>query len=233
MEEDNTLGNKQEKWIKHYSSSHKILLVGEGDFSFSSCLANAFGYATNMVATSRDPREELLSKYTRAVENLKDLEDLGCNILHGIDAHTMSEHAFLKLKVFDRIVFNFPHSGFNTVFREHDSWLIRRHQDLVRGFLRSAKKMLAENGEVHITHKTAYPFSKWEIEELAEKEGLSLVEKEAFYRSDYQGYENKRGDGISCDLAFPVGQSSTFKFNKASEKLIKKKKKTRHQRKCS
>jgi 25S rRNA (uracil2634-N3)-methyltransferase len=42
----------KEKWIKHYSSSHKILLVGEGDFSFAACMGKAFGSAVNMVATS-------------------------------------------------------------------------------------------------------------------------------------------------------------------------------------
>lgn len=46
----------EEKKIKHYSSHHKILLVGEGDFSFSLSLANAFGSASNMVATSLDSK---------------------------------------------------------------------------------------------------------------------------------------------------------------------------------
>lgn len=40
--------------IKHYSSRHQILLVGEGDFSFSACLGKAFGSASKMVATSLD-----------------------------------------------------------------------------------------------------------------------------------------------------------------------------------
>ena len=48
--------NKGEKWIKHYSSSHKILLVGEGNFSFAACLGRAFGSAANMVATSLDSK---------------------------------------------------------------------------------------------------------------------------------------------------------------------------------
>lgn len=45
-----------EKRITLYRSSDEILLVGEGDFSFSLCLARAFGTAKNMVATSLDSR---------------------------------------------------------------------------------------------------------------------------------------------------------------------------------
>lgn len=44
----------QGRWITHYSSSHRILLVGEGDFSFAACLATAFGMAPNIIATSLD-----------------------------------------------------------------------------------------------------------------------------------------------------------------------------------
>lgn len=39
-----------------YSSHQKILLVGEGDFSFAACLAKAFGSAASMVATSLDSK---------------------------------------------------------------------------------------------------------------------------------------------------------------------------------
>lgn len=47
---------KREKRIMHYTSNQKILLVSEGNFSFASCLAKAFGSAKNMVATSLDSR---------------------------------------------------------------------------------------------------------------------------------------------------------------------------------
>ena len=51
---------KKERWIQHYSSSHKILLIGEGDFSFSACLAKAFRNAANMVATCLHTKGGLL-----------------------------------------------------------------------------------------------------------------------------------------------------------------------------
>ncbi|WJX59538.1 25S rRNA (uracil(2634)-N(3))-methyltransferase [Trifolium repens] len=65
----------EEKWIKHYSKHHKILLVGEGDFSFALSLANAFGSASNMVATSRDSKGSLILKYSRAFANFGRTRD--------------------------------------------------------------------------------------------------------------------------------------------------------------
>lgn len=52
---DNSGSKRCRTWgTRHYSSSHKILLVGEGDFSFAACLAKRFDTAVNMIATSFD-----------------------------------------------------------------------------------------------------------------------------------------------------------------------------------
>ncbi|XP_030548983.1 uncharacterized protein At4g26485-like [Rhodamnia argentea] len=202
---------EEEKLIKHYSNLHKILLVGEGDFSFSACLARAFGSAINIVATSLDSQASSKMLYKSASATMEILEGLGCTILHEVNARTMTRHPVLQGKPFDRIVFNFPHAGYKGP--DHSDSQIQRHRDLVRGFLRSARSMLTKNGEIHETHKTAYPFSKWEIEKLAEEdEELRLVEKAKFSESDYPGYVNKRGDGLWCDQKFPIGQCSTYKF---------------------
>ncbi|XWS09602.1 hypothetical protein CRYUN_Cryun39dG0003700 [Craigia yunnanensis] len=144
--------------------------------------------------------------------NLKELEELGCAMMHEVDVKTMSQHALLKLDSFDRIVFNFPHAGF--FHRECDTFQIELHKNVVKGLLRNAYDMLTENGEVHITHKTAHPFSMWEIEKLANEVGLGLLDQVPFWIWDYPGYKNKRGHGIRCDDSFRVGQCSTFKFQK-------------------
>ncbi|GER33692.1 hypothetical protein STAS_09844, partial [Striga asiatica] len=201
------------KWIKHYSSNHKILLVGEGDFSFAASLASAFGNASNMTATSLDSEVMLEIKHPTAAANLGLLKSKGCTIIHEVNACTMSRHPQLEHMEFDRIVFNFPHAGY-TNYSEHNYIQICLHKEVVRGFFKSAYQMVSAVGEVHVTHKTAYPFSAWEIKKLAEGAEFKLIEEVKFHIYEYRGYQNKRGDGDRSNSTFPIGECSTFKFAK-------------------
>ncbi|XP_039170861.1 heavy metal-associated isoprenylated plant protein 41-like [Eucalyptus grandis] len=105
-------GWRRKKWLERYSPHHQILLVGEGDFSFSSSLATAFGSASNMTATSLDHYDALIRKYEKAKSNLGKLKKLGASLLHGVDATKLKYHPDLRVRKFDRIIFNFPHAGF-------------------------------------------------------------------------------------------------------------------------
>ncbi|KAL7593072.1 hypothetical protein Lser_V15G35543 [Lactuca serriola] len=207
----------KEKWAKHYSSNHQILLVGEGDFSFSLSLAMSFGSASNIVATSLDSYDILIKKYNRAKSNLGILRYFGAQLLHGVDSINMKLHTDLRIRKFDRIVYNFPHAGF--LGKESDHLVIMMHKNLVRGFFMNAIDMLLPKGEVHVTHKTAHPFDTWNIEELATQSGLTLIECIDFKIEDYPGYNNKRGDGKDSDLPFPLGKCSTFKFILSSQAM--------------
>ncbi|KAG4381303.1 hypothetical protein AAZX31_15G116900 [Glycine max] len=89
---------KAEKWKKHYSSKHRILLVGEGDFSFSLCLARAFGSGHNLVATSLDSYDNIGKKYSNVLSNAMELQERGCLVFHGVDAKEMSQHFFSRLR---------------------------------------------------------------------------------------------------------------------------------------
>lgn len=57
--------------------------------------------------------DALISKYKQAKSNLENLERLGASLLHGVDATKMKFHPDLRMRRFDRIVFNFPHAGFH------------------------------------------------------------------------------------------------------------------------
>ncbi|XP_022717871.1 heavy metal-associated isoprenylated plant protein 41 [Durio zibethinus] len=110
--DENAETGEEEKWVTHYSSNHQILLVGEGYFSFSLSLANAFASASNICASSFDSYDVLIKKYKNAKSNLENLEKLGASLLHEVDATNMKLHTDLAKRKFDRIIFNFPHAGF-------------------------------------------------------------------------------------------------------------------------
>ncbi|KAH1041019.1 hypothetical protein GLYMA_09G016200v4 [Glycine max] len=178
---------KAEKWKNHYSSNHRILLVGDGDFSFSLCLARAFGSAHNLVATSLDSYDSIGKKYSNGLSNVMELQERGCLVFHGVDAKEMSQHFFLKTQ--------------------------RLNKRLLKGFLANAKALIKkEGGEIHVTHKEGDPYNKWDLVKKPEKRGLVLQQVVPFFKDDYPGYDNKRAHGKLSDAPFPVGEASTYKF---------------------
>ncbi|CAL5073743.1 unnamed protein product [Urochloa decumbens] len=199
-----------EKWLGCYSSTQSILLVGDGDFSFSLALATAFRSGANIVATSLDTYEVLLGKYSKAESNIMKLKSLETMVLHGVNVETIKFHTDLKNRRFDRIVFNFPHAGFRG--REDQVYMINLHKRLLRAFFRNARCLLRPYGEIHVRHKKGGPYDRWDLEQLASDSSLFMFEKEKFQIADYPGYNHKRGDGARCDQLFPLGPSCTFKF---------------------
>ncbi|KAJ3238965.1 hypothetical protein HDU81_006780 [Chytriomyces hyalinus] len=116
--------------LKHFKRSHGVLLVGEGDFSFTAALCKALEITPQMAqsgsggrihATSYDTVSDISSKYGQdATERLRHLKAFP-NVLiqHKVDAVTMSASIIpapanggpKALKPIHRIVFNFPHVG--------------------------------------------------------------------------------------------------------------------------
>ncbi|EYU27484.1 hypothetical protein MIMGU_mgv1a019355mg, partial [Erythranthe guttata] len=181
------------RWIKHYSSRHEILVVGDGDFSFSASLAVAFGRASNIIATSLDSKNFLKKNYWNAKSNIEELRSRGCKVIHGVDATDMASHHLLGHLNFDRIVYNFPYAGFFDHLSRKSQ--LRRHRRLVSLFLKNAKQMINEDGEIHISHKTNGFHEEWKLVSIASSHGLRLIESVDFDLDDYPGYNTKYGFG--------------------------------------
>ncbi|GER32471.1 hypothetical protein STAS_08530 [Striga asiatica] len=225
---NNNNNNNHNKGIirrfRHYSNGQQMLLVGEGDFSFSTCLARSFGLAPNIIATSLNSEvsihpiidftvcayeeEFLVKNYECALRNIVELGIRKCKVMHEIDATLIANHEFLGAIKFDRIIFNFPFAGFFGSM-PLDSQL-RRHRRLVSLFLKNAKEMLSEKGEIHISHKTNGVHAEWKLESMASSHGLMLVEAVDFKLHHYPGYNTKRGFG--GDENFNCYPSKTYKF---------------------
>ncbi|KAK4715040.1 hypothetical protein R3W88_020947 [Solanum pinnatisectum] len=201
---------EEEKIIQHYSSYHQILLVGDGDFSFSLCLAQVFGSAANIVASSLQSYDDVIKMYKNGKSNLEKLKSLGGTVLHGVDATKIQLHTDLSNRKFDRIIYNFPHAGFHG--SEDSDHLIQMHKNLVGRFFGSAKKMLRVDGQIHVTHKTCHPYGLWDLVGLGSGNSLICIECADFKIENYPGYNNKRGAGSKCDEPFHLGECNTFKF---------------------
>lgn len=67
----------------------------------------------------------------------------GTCVLFDVDATKLEECLALKSKLFDKIIFNFPHVG--------GKMRIEKNRDLIRNFFISSQKMIKENGQVLVT----------------------------------------------------------------------------------
>jgi 25S rRNA (uracil2634-N3)-methyltransferase len=169
-----------------YSSRHKILVVGDGDLTFSLSLASALG-GGKIVATTFDSFYELRKKYKGAPATVGALEAVGATVLHDVDATRM--HAQLEDGKFHRIVFNFPHIGGAT---QEDVLL---NQELLRDFFANARPRLNAAGECHVALRRTLFYDSWDIVAQAERSGLRLVRVERFKGDELLSYENQRTSG--------------------------------------
>lgn len=100
-----------------FKPTDKILLIGEGNFSFARALiidppsSLEHVVPANVTATSYDSEEECFSKYPDAEAIVSTLKRCGAQVLFGIDATKLQKQPVLKGRRWDRIVWNFPHAG--------------------------------------------------------------------------------------------------------------------------
>ena len=100
-----------------FEPTSRILLIGEGDFSFSRALLEHHN-CESLHATSLESRSSVLSKYPQAAAHIKILEaEEGCKVENGVDATKLGRPGngggskTIRKGGWDRIAFNFPHVG--------------------------------------------------------------------------------------------------------------------------
>ncbi|KAF5352843.1 hypothetical protein D9756_006104 [Leucocoprinus leucothites] len=138
-----------------FVSTDRILLIGEGNFSFARALV-IYPPSTldnlppnNVTATAYDTEQECYEKYPDAEEIVAALRDRGVEILFGVDATKLEKVHGFKGRKWDRIVWNFPHAGSGITDQDRN---ILSNQILILDFLRSASRFL-NNGPVPSVHK--------------------------------------------------------------------------------
>lgn len=100
-----------------FAPTDKILLIGEGNFSFAYALAVTPPVQLqhlppqNITATTYDTEQECLAKYADAQEKIDALRAEGAGVIFEVDATKLEKVPQLKRKRWDKIVWNFPHVG--------------------------------------------------------------------------------------------------------------------------
>ncbi|POM61157.1 Ribosome biogenesis protein [Phytophthora palmivora] len=177
-----------------YAPDDAVLVLGDGDFSFSRGLVKHRGTGRGMLATSFDSESKVQSKYSNAQECIAAVRSAHGLVLHDVDATKLLElpqhvKTGTGLKTipdfFQYIVFNFPHSGQQRV---------HINRALLLDFFESARDRLTMHGEAHVTLKTKPPYSNWFIEDQAKTAGFVMKERRKFNIRLFPGYHHRTTD---------------------------------------
>lgn len=173
-----------------FESEDRILLIGEGDFSFAKSIVEHHG-CYDVTATCYDSKDDLFEKYNPDSEqNIEYLEAEGQTILCNIDATKLDTIKSLKKgELFERMIFNFPHVGGKTkdVNRQ-----VRFNQELLVKFFSAGLSLLSQTGTIVVTLFEGEPYTLWNIRDLARHSGLEVQRSFNFIADAYPGYSHAR-----------------------------------------
>lgn len=176
-----------------FNQEDRILLIGEGDFSFAHSLLTHHA-CTSITATTLESQADLAAKHPQASAYIASLEAEDHRVLYSIDATKLgSPHGgggnALKKMLCDRIIFNFPHTGGLT---KDINRQVRANQELLVKFLSCAKPLLADGGAIIVTVFEGQPYELWNLRDLARHSGLKVGRSFKFQASAYPGYKHAR-----------------------------------------
>lgn len=179
------------------AAGSRLLVLGDGDFSFSAALARInsaqSARSARLTVTSLDSHATAVEKYVGAGANLDALAlDTNVTVLHGVDATKLPVSPSF---VFDTIVWNFPYPpGIIVVASTAGA-------SLISGFLACARNVLAPGGQIRLlmakeqggsSRDYSGTRSNWDIEALAREHRFVVSEVLPFNFSLYPGYKPRR-----------------------------------------
>jgi hypothetical protein len=200
-------------FLQHFEDK-KVLVVGDGDFSFSRALANT-QCCKSLYTSTLEGRTDLLKYYEASKAHIEEIEQLGGKVLFNIDATKID-----LTEQFDLIAWNFPHIA--------GKQNIRYNRQLLRQFLSHAATKLTSRGQIFLSlcekqsghdaqTKDDWNFS-WKLLEQSSEAGLIMTHHEPFDWTSlpYYAPQGHRGRGGG----FQTGQAEYFLFSQSSSTAV-------------
>ncbi|XP_050777979.1 ferredoxin-fold anticodon-binding domain-containing protein 1-like isoform X4 [Gopherus flavomarginatus] len=171
--------------------TRRLLLVGEGNFSFSASLCDASNRETCIIATCYES-EERVSRQALAKTNIQHLRGKGVEVGFCVDCTKLKDYFLPAKRNFDCIYFNFPHYGRKAG--------VTKNRELLMKFFCSCADVLTEKGEVHVAlckgqggTPADQPMrewhNSWQVVALAAGAGFILSDVHPFNLEDVHGYK--------------------------------------------
>eukprot|EP00116_Pleurobrachia_bachei_P019304 sb/3479566/ len=180
-------------------SKEKIIVFGDGDLSFSVEFAkqNSPAHLTSTVYLSL---EALVDTYGAGInDKISALNSAGANVLFEVDVTNLPD--CLLTEKYDKVIFNFPHTGGKSKIHENRALLANLFQSVAS----------IASGEVHIAllpgqggtpadgERYRDKGNTWQIREAATNSGFILIRVEEFDTASYNltGYRGSK-KGFKC-----------------------------------
>lgn len=160
----------------------QTLFVGEGNLSFA--LSIVRNERINPYYITATTYETLSVLTTETKRNASALRELGAIVAHNVDGANIGRT--LGSRLFDNIVFQFPHTGSRDPVEGRNPNYI-----LLRDFLKSARRHLSYTGRIMVTTVDSPHYEgAFQFEEATAKLGFAMVSKYDFDPSRFNGYHH-------------------------------------------
>ncbi|KAI0095252.1 hypothetical protein BDY19DRAFT_916961 [Irpex rosettiformis] len=171
-----------------FKPTDRILLVGEGNFSFAHALLYDAPISlqhlppSGVVATAYDSEEECYQKYPEAADIVQNIRAKGAEVIFGVDATKLEKNPLLRARKFDKVAWNFPHAGKSISDQDRN---IMSNQLMLLGFLNSARCVL-KTGPVPVAQTRRKPKVPRDDSDGVDQDSASEAEGES-QMSDSRG----------------------------------------------
>ena len=181
-----------------FRKGQKVLLVGEGDFSYTAAALKMGCLDPSSIATSMEA--------PRCKKHLEELKKKGVKCYTDVDATSLTLE-----EDFDVVVFNFPHTGEPS---------IEANVRLLRKFFESSVAVLRPGGTVAASLKQTWPYSEWDLEECASAAGFKEQAAYLFHAKKLlqNGYTHTTTDDIPHAVEH-LQSAKTVEFVKPAVRL--------------